>query len=530
MIHKGIVQNSIFIVLMVLLGSCTQQKQPNIIYIMSDDHAAHAIGAYGSRLADLNLTPNLDQLASEGVLFENCFVTNSICTPSRATIISGQYSQTNKVLDLNGVLDHEKQYLPLEMKKLGYETAIIGKWHLKIEPTAFDYYSVLKGQGKYFDPWFYEKGQGEFPKNVVKTEGHSSDVITNKVINWIKGRTQKEKPLFLMYHFKAPHDWFEYAPRYETFLDDVKIPEPENLYHQPNWGSEGTRGRNDSLIHSIGTSVSRRHQFNGYVDHYKIEKNIPNDEATSMAYQKYLKSYLRCVKGVDDNLGRFFQFLKDEDMYENTIIIYSADQGMMLGEHDMVDKRWMYEESMRMPFIIHYPKGFKGGKRSDAIINNTDFAPTMIDLAGGEVPEKMQGRSIQPILKKGVPADWRTATYYRYWMHLTHHDIPGHFGIRTKDHKLIFYYGRHWDLEQEGDQSRKWISANRSFLVRPTPISWELYDLKKDPFEVNNVYSDPAYSEVIKSLKTELKKQRETLNETDKNYPHVQQIVDENWD
>jgi len=506
------------------------EKKPNIIYIMSDDHATNAIGIYGSRLAALNPTPNIDSLANDGMVFTNCFVTNSICTPSRATIITGQYSQTNHMLDFSRALDTTQLYLPEEMHKLGYETAVVGKWHLMCEPTAFDFYSVMEGQGKYFNPVFYEKGAGKYPKNVVKTEGHSSDVITEKVINWLKGRTEKEKPFFLMYHFKAPHDWFEYAPRYESYLADVTIPEPENLYSQPNWGSEATRGKNDSLIHEIGTSVSRRHAFSDYVHHYRINDSVPDSVATSMAYQKYLKSYLRCVKGIDDNLGRFIQYLKDNDLYDNTIIIYSADQGMMLGEHDLVDKRWMYEESMHMPFIVHYPKMTGAGKHSDAIINNTDFAPTIIDLAGGKVPAYMQGKSIKPIMQGNTPADWRTATYYRYWLHQTHHDIPAHFGIRTKDYKLIFYYGRHWDLNEEGKQSRTWLPAGKSYIIRPTPVAWELYDLRKDPMEVNNVYNNPAYAGIIKELKAEMKRQREVYNETDQNHPHIQSIIDEYWD
>ncbi|WP_430934617.1 sulfatase family protein [Saccharicrinis sp. 156] len=522
-----------FYLLLLGLASFTNAqtlKKPNIIYIMSDDHAAHAIGKYGGRLAFLNPTPNLDQLASEGMVFENCFVTNSICTPSRATILTGQYSQTNNILDFSRPLKTEQQYLPQEIKKQGYETAVIGKWHVMCEPTAFDFYSVLKGQGKYFNPTFYEKGNGVYPNNIVKSTGHSSDVITEKAINWVKNRDNKDKPFFLMYHFKAPHDWFEYAPRYEGYLADTKVPEPENLYSQPNWGSEGTRGKNDSLIHEIGTSVSRRHPINGYVNYYKIDESIPDKEVTSMAYQKYLKSYLRCVKGVDDNLGKFFQFLKNNGLYENTIIIYSADQGMMLGEHDMVDKRWMYEESMRMPFIVHYPKQIKAGTRNDMIINNTDFAPTLIDLAGGIVPQKMQGKSIKPLLKGKKPRNWRMATYNRYWLHLTHHDIPGHFGIRTQDYKLIFFYGRHWDLNETGKLSRAWLTPDKSFVVRPTPPSWELYDLNKDPHEVNNVYDNPAYAHIITKLKKELKRQRKMYNETDDAYPHIQKIVDEYWD
>lgn len=525
----------LFILTNLILISCakknqTQNKKPNIIYIMSDDHATNAIGIYGSRLATLNPTPNLDQLAKEGMVFENCFVTNSICTPSRATIITGQYSQTNNILDFSRPLDTVKQYLPKELKKLGYETAIIGKWHLSNEPTAFDYYSVLPGQGKYFNPTFQEKGKGTWPENIIKTIGHSTDIITDKVINWIGNRKNKEKPFFLMYHMKAPHDWFEYAPRYENYLAGVKIPEPENLYDQPNWGSEATRGNNDSLIDIIGSSVSRRHRYFNYATIQKVDSNLTDKEATSQSYQIYLKKYLRCVKGVDDNIGKFIQYLKDNDLYENTIIVYTADQGMMLGEHDMVDKRWMYEESMKMPFIVHYPKMVKPNKRSKAIINNTDFAPTLIEIAGGKKPSYMQGESIVPLLKGEQPKNWRTATYYRYWLHMEHHDIPAHFGIRTADYKLIFFYGTHWDTNRIGLLSRAWLKEGNSFNIEQTPIAWELYDLKKDPNEVNNVYKNPAYKEVIKTLKEELKQQRLRYNETETNYPHIQKIINKYWD
>lgn len=507
-----------------------KKQRPNIIYIMSDDHTPTAIGVYESRLAKLNPTPNLDKLANEGMIFEDCFVTNSICTPSRATIITGQYSQTNHILDFSRPLKPIQEYLPMEMNKLGYETAIIGKWHLMCEPSAFDYYAILKGQGTYFDPAFYEKGQGTYPNNMIKTKGHSSDVITEKAINWIKNRKDKTKPFLLMYQFKAPHDWFQFAPRYKNYLEDVKIPEPESLYSEPRWGSGATRGRNDSLIHKIGTSVSRRHPYAGYVYHFHIPDSIPDHEATSMAYQKYLKMYLRCVKGVDDNLGKFFRFLKDNGLYDNTVIIYAADQGMMLGEHDLVDKRWMYEESMRMPFIVHYPPMVEAGTKNNMIINNTDFAPTIINLAGGTVPSYMQGKSIVPLLKGEHPADWRTSTYYRYWLHLTHHDIPAHFGIRTKDYKLIFFYGLPWDMNEMGKQTRTWVPADKSYLIRPTPPAWELYDLRKDPNELNNVYSDPKYKPVIEKLKEELKLKREEYNETDRYFPNIQKVIEEYWD
>lgn len=516
----------LLMILFVSLNLAAKKKQPNIIYIMTDDHAAHAIGAYGGRLSGLDLTPNLDQLASEGMRFENAFCNNSICTPSRASIITGQYPQTNGVLDLDIRLEPEKQYLPKELKKLGYSTAIIGKWHLHIEPTAFDYYKVLPGQGKYFNPNFNEKGKGEWPNNKVKSEGHSSDVITDLSINYIKNR-DKTKPFFLMHHFKAPHDFFEYAPRYEDFLANTEIPEPSSLYYQPNWGSEGTRGKNDSLINYIGTSISDRHMYRDYNLFFFEDTLSPGPESAHLAYQLYLKRYLRCVKGVDDNLGRFFDFLKEEGLWENTVIIYTSDQGMMLGEHDLQDKRWMYEESMRMPFIVHYPKMIEAGSVTDLLINNTDYAPTMIELAGGETPEYMQGKSFINTLKGKEEKNWRTATYYRYWMHIIHHYVPAHFGVRTKDYKLMFHYGKHYLPESEFAE-HYW--AKQYFgIEKETPHTWEFYDLKNDPQELNNRYNDPQYKEIIAELKAELKRQRVAYNETDENYPEIQKIVDKHW-
>lgn len=276
-------------------------KSPNIIYIMSDDHAYNAVGAYGARLAAINPTPNLDALANGGILFTNVFCTNSICTPSRATIMTGQYSQTNGVLDLDGHLPADRQYLPQEMKKLGYQTAMIGKWHLKDAPDAFDYYNVLPVQGKYFDPIFITREPGDEVQtidfhggrsrdvNVTKHQGHSSDVITDIALDWLQNKRKKDQPFFLMHHYKAPHDDFEYAPRYEDYLANVFIPEPKNLYDQPNFGSVAVRGQHDSLIHRIGTSVSDRHQVRNYTTQYGIKRE-PRDSATSMAYQMYLKN------------------------------------------------------------------------------------------------------------------------------------------------------------------------------------------------------------------------------------------------
>jgi uncharacterized sulfatase len=513
--------------------------QPNIIYIMSDDHAWNAIGAYGSRLAAVNPTPVLDQLAAEGMLFTNVFCTNSICTPSRANILTGQYSQTNGVLDLDGHLPANQQHLPRELKQLGYQTAVIGKWHLKDAPEAFDYYNVLPVQGKYFDPVLYTREPGqrresfnfqggiEREVNITQYPGHSSDVITDISLDWLQNKRKDDQPFFLMHHYKAPHDDFEYAPRYEDYLADTHIPEPESMYDRTGFGSAAVLGEKGELTHRIGTSVSDRHTYRSYVAQYGITAEA-QDSATHLAYQEYLKRYLRCVKGVDDNLGRLFTYLKEAGLWENTIIVYTADQGMMLGEHDYMDKRWMYEESMRMPFLVHYPDGIKQNGSSDLLINNTDFAPTLIELAGGMVPEYMQGKSFASTLAGNEPERWRKESYYRYWMHLVHHDVPAHFGIRTQDYKLMFYYAEHYQPEKYGTPTMWW--KDESFAIESTPKAWELYDLRKDPQETQNRYDDPAYQEIVADLKVRLLRLREKLKETDAAYPPLQEVIEQHWE
>lgn len=512
-----------------IVSSIDAADRPNILYIMSDDHTSQAVGAYGGRLAKLNPTPTLDKLAAEGMRFDHVFCTNSICTPSRATILTGQYSQTNGVTDLNGVLPPERQYLPQEMEKAGYLTAIIGKWHLEAEPASFDYYNVLPGQGKYFDPDFIARGDKDWPKNVVKHEGYVSDVITDIGLDWLEKR-DKTKPFFLMLHHKAPHDMFEFAPRYADYLKDTEIPEPDNLYDQPaaGFGSVATRGENDSLVHRIGTSVSKRHPVRNYGIDFNISPGLDDHEYTHQAYQEYLKRYLRCVKGVDDNLARLFDYLKKNGLLDNTVIIYTSDQGMMLGEHDYIDKRWMYEESMRMPFIMRYPKLIKAGTVNSDLINNTDFAPTMLQLAGAKTPTQMQGRSFDAALEGKPLAHWRTSTYYRYWMHLMHHDNPAHFGIRTADSKLIFYYSQPEDETSNGKLTMPW-KKGASYKIEPTPPAWEFYDLRTDPQEMHNQYTNPEYAGKISELKAELKRQREELHEGDESRPHIQKVIDENW-
>ncbi len=504
-------------------GDQSGKTKPNILFIMSDDHTSQAFGIYGSRLACLDPTPNLDAIAREGMIFDNVFCTNSICTPSRASIITGQYSQSNGVLDLDGNIPVERQFLPAEMKKAGYLTAMIGKWHLKEEPAAFDYYNVLPGQGKYYNPDTREKEQGQWPDNLVKHQGHSSDVITDLSLEWLRTR-DKSKPFFLMHHFKAPHDLFQNAKRYDSYLENIEIPEPESLYDAGNHGSVATRGSNDSLRHIIGASVSRRCNAWGLGSRLEIDDSLPEREYTHEVYQEFLKRYLRCVKGVDDNVKRIVDYLKEEGIYDNTVIIYTGDQGYYLGEHDYFDKRWMYEEGMRMPFFIRYPKTIKEAGRQDLLINNTDFAPTMIELAGGEVPEYMQGKSFKRTIEGKEEKEWRTETYYRYWMHMAHYlGNPAHFGIRTQKYKLIFFYGVDYE-----DPPRTDYWGSQADIV--TPPGWELYDLEEDPKEMNNLYGNPEYAEVIADLKQRLARVRSELNETDANYPHIQAIIDQHWD
>ena len=540
---------SLFLGIVLLISCSSKEERPNILFIMSDDHCERAIGVYNSRLSVLNPTPNIDEFAKEGMIFDNVFCTNSICTPSRATILTGQYSHVNKVYDLYDGLPGDRHFLPKEMKTAGYTTAVVGKWHLRESPNYLDYFAVIAGQGSYMNPVIHVSEGGKKRKvrfdsilekeiDVIDSEGHSSDVLTEITLDWLENKRDKSKPFFLMHHFKAPHDMFVYAPRYEHYLEDASIPEPDNLYDQPgeDWGSEATRGKNDSLVNVIGATVSPQPDKRNLASYYKekIQKltgkeTLSKKEMTHYTYQLYLKEYLRCVKGIDDNFKRITDYLEENGLMDNTIIIYTSDQGMMLGEHDFIDKRWMYEESIQMPFIVRYPKMIKPNSHSDWLINNTDFAPTLLKLAGVNTPDYMQGKSFVPALKgENEPENWREATYYRYWMHMAHRiNVPAHFGIRTKKYKLIFFYGTDYtDVHNkkqitDKDGNRFWDS---------TPAAWEFYDLEYDPKEIHNQYFNPEYQEIISKLKVILKQKREEVGDTDEKFPRINNIVESNWD
>ncbi len=520
--------------LLAVASSGIAQAKPNVLFIMSDDHTSQAVGVYGSRLAKLNPTPTIDSIAKEGVVMENAFCHNAICTPSRACIMTGQYSAINGCPTLNDPLPPERQYLSKEMKKAGYQTAVIGKWHLKELPSTFDYYKVLQGQGDYFDPFFFETGAtgvikrqmtwGNKPwktfEGAVEMKGHSTDCIADSTLEWFKEKRDPNQPFFLKLHFKAPHDYFEYAPRYESYLADVEIPEPANMWDRKNNGSIATRGHNDELVRYIGTSVGRRNLRRNYAEDPRtpwadqIDHSLSDKDIKRQAYQLYMKAYLRCVKGVDDNLKRVIDYLKAEGLYDNTVIMYTGDQGFYLGEHDYIDKRWAYEEAMRMPFIVRYPKTIKAGSRTDAIVENVDYAPTMLDFAGVPTPEYMQGRSFKSIMESGhEPNDWKKAAYYHYQMHMSAHDNPAHIAIRTKRYKLILFYGTGWKGETEPD----------------TPPAWELYDLKNDPAEDNNLYDNPEYAELIAELKDELKALRKEYKVDGSQFTY-NKVINDYWD
>jgi N-acetylglucosamine-6-sulfatase len=512
--------------LLLLLNVGQAASKPNILFIMADDHAAHAISAYGSRLARIAPTPNLDRIAEEGVIFTNAFCTNSICSPSRASILTAQYSHTNGVVDLNGGIPPGRQMLPQQMRKAGYETAMIGKWHLKEEPADFDYYCVLPGQGAYHDPVFRTRGPKPWGKNTVSFDGsHVTDAITDISLEWLAHGRDKTKPFFLMHHYKAPHDYFDNAPRYEDYLKDVDLPEPTTLWtRNPRFGSLATRGDGDELIPHIGTSIGSRNPRRSYLrdlpEMYPNEfpegydpREFTDEQNTRLAYNAYLRKFLRCVKGIDDNLGRLFQQLEESGELDNTLIVYTADQGFMLGEHDYQDKRWMYEESLRMPLLIRYPQTIRAGQKLDAIIENVDLGPTLLEFADAEVPNTAQGRSFLSLLETGKEPDgWKQEAYYRYWMHMAHHDNPAHLGIRTKTHKLIYYYGCNYNGGYQ------------------TPPGWELYDLREDPHETVNLYDDPSHQTIVSQLKKQLAEARKRVGDDGSHFPDCEKIVQEFWD
>jgi arylsulfatase A-like enzyme len=468
--------------------------RPNILYIMSDDHAAHAISAYGSRI---NQTPNLDRLATGGVRFENCFAVNSICSPSRATIITGKYSHLNGVPVFNR-FDGSQPTVAKYLQKAGYHTGMIGKWHLGSDPTGFDYWDILPGQGRYFDPQFIDS------EGVRVIKGYATDVITDLAIDFIKNRP-KDKPFFLMCHHKAPHRPWEPDEKHRAMFANKTIPEPATLRDDYATRTDAIR----ECLQKVFTDLTRRDlkltppadlkgpALNQWlaVKPTEVEIEVDGKKQTltgealnKWKYQRYLQDYLACIQSIDDNVGRLLDWLDQNNLATNTIVIYTSDQGFFLGDHGLYDKRFMYEASIRMPFLVRWPGVIKPGTVEKSLTINTDFAPTFMNIAGLPTPADMQGRSLVPMFKGEHLADWRSSFYYRYYHDPGDHNTRAHYGVRTTTHKLIYF----WKKDQ-----------------------WELYDLVHDPDELHNLYNDPAQKELVAKMKAELYRLKKEVKDDD---------------
>ena len=456
---------------------------PNILFIMADDHAAHAISAYGSRI---NRTPHLDRIANGGMRFDNCFCTNSICAPSRAVILTGTHSHISGVTTLATPIDNRRLTFPKLLQQAGYQTALFGKWHLGQEaahcPTGFDDWAVLPNKGYYFNSDFIFKDTG---KRVVP--GYITDVITDMSLDWLK-RRDRSKPFCLLTHHKAPHrQWLSDEAHAGMYLGET-IPEPDNLqddYRNRAFAAQAAAMR-------VGVHMNQG-DLRG-----EINRALPEAELRAWAYQRYIKAYLRVVAGIDDNVGRMLDYLDAEGLTQDTLVIYTSDQGFFLGDHGWLDKRFMYEESLRMPFLLRYPREVKPGSVNADMVSNLDFAPLFTDLAGLPTPKEFQGRSFRPLLQGRTPSDWRQELYYRYWMNRGDHNVAAHYGIRTLTHKLVYYY--YDGFNQPGTTHGP---ENCPSLLGREP-EWELFDLEKDPREMNNVANDPAYAAIRRQLTDEL--------------------------
>ncbi len=459
-----------------------QMKRPNIIFMFTDDHASHAIGAYGSRI---NQTPNIDRLAKEGMLFSNCFCTNSICGPSRAVILTGKHSHLNGMATNRDRFDGSQQTFPKLMQKAGYQTAMIGKWHLKTDPTGFDFWNVLIGQGPYYNPPL------KTPEGTVKHTGYTTDILTDVALDWLKTKRDESKPFVMMYQHKAPHRNWQPGPKHLNTYDDTTIPEPETLFDDYANRTSAAKTQTMTVARHLTPNDLKLtppknltpEQLTEWKKAYDpkneaFEKaNLTGDDLVRWKYQRYMKDYLRCIASVDDNIGRVLDYLDESGLADNTIVIYSSDQGFYLGDHGWFDKRWMYEESLRMPFIVRWPGVTQPGSKNGDLVQNLDFAETFLDIASARIPSDMQGTSLVPLLKGQTPDDWRKSIYYHYYEFPGAHSVRKHYGVRTKRHKLIHYY----NIDE-----------------------WELFDLKKDPNELKSVYGDPAYTDIQKRLETKL--------------------------
>ena len=500
-------------------GTSTGSDRPNILFIFTDDHACQSISAYGSRI---NQTPNIDRLARAGMRFDRCLVTNSICGPSRAVIQTGKYSHLNGFLQNGNRFDNTQQTFPKLLRQSGYQTAIIGKWHLGCDPTGFDYWRILPGQGNYYNPDFLSAEGRE------RIEGYVTDVTTDLALEWLEGR-DRDRPFMLMLQHKAPHRAWLPGPKHLTMYQDQAIPEPENLFddyrgrapvlaeNAMEVGRDMRPGYDLKLFADDTTPAAKRFfkrftpeqksawltAYRGrWEDYQKRRATVQNDrDLRRMNYQYYIKDYLRCIASVDDNVGRVLDYLEEKGLAEDTIVIYSSDQGFYLGEHGWYDKRWIFEESLRTPLIVRWPGVTQPGTSCNRIVSNLDFAETFLDLAGVPIPDDMQGRSLVPILRGHVPEDWRTTFYYRYY-ELGTHNVAQHEGVVTDRYKLVHYL-RHLNRSKPKGQ-------------RVEPVDqWDLIDRQADPREMHSYHGDPGYAQIQQELENEMARLRQEFQVVD---------------
>ncbi len=485
-------------------NAAEKTTRPNILFVYCDDHAYQAISAYQSVSPyglKLNHTPNIDRLAREGMRFDNCYVTNSICGPCRAVIQTGKYSHANGFFCNGDRFDGTQQTFPKLLQKAGYQTAVVGKWHLgeHMIPQGYDFSEVLIGQGPYYNPPMLRAGKR------VQYTGYTTDIITDVALKWLREDRDPDKPFMLMYQHKAPHRNWQPGPRYLTMYDDVTIPEPDTLFD--DYSGRGTPARTQDMSIAVTMNpndlklVPPRNltpkQLEAWNAAYEPKNkafrkaNLRGKDLVRWKYQRYMKDYLRCIAAVDDNLGRVLNYLDETGLADNTVVIYSSDQGFYLGEHGWFDKRWMYEESLRTPLIVRWPRVVKPGSTNADIVSSVDFAETFLDLAGAPVPGDMHGRSLVPLLKDRTPSDWRKTFYFHYYEYPAVHSVRRHYGVADGRYKLIHFYPHAWD---------------------PRPIDeWELFDLESDPKELKSVYGNPKYTEVQERLAKDLQRLRAEL-------------------
>lgn len=472
-----------------------EPKPPNILLVFSDDLAYQAISAYGEK-RNLLKTPNMDRIANQGMRFDRCLVTNSICGPSRATILTGKYSHMNGFYNnSNSSFDSKQPTFAKDLQQSGYATAVVGKWHLVSDPVGFDHWHILPGQGIYYNPPMIRNGEK------IKHEGYTTDIITDLSIEWLKNR-DKTKPFMLMAQHKAPHREWAPALRHLGWDNDRHYPEPETLFDDFAGRSKAVSDHDMSIEKTFtkldakldtptNMSPTQLAEWNAYYQprNETFQKaNLQGKDLVRWRYDRYMHDYLACVKAVDESVGRMLDFLDQEGLAENTMVVCTSDQGFYLGEHGWFDKRWIFEESLRSPMLVRWPGKTKPGSVNKDLVSLLDLAETFLDAAGRTIPNEMQGKSLVPLLQGATPADWRKSFYYHYYEFPVPHRVRPHYGVVTDRFKLVHYYNTDVD-------------------------DWELLDREKDPIEVKNFYDDPAYAATVKELHVELERLRKEVKE-----------------